>query len=194
MARYLRVRATKPTGAHRAGMFFGPKKAEVLDKASLSPDQIDLLKREDGGLLIVDEVDDPNAAPTAGGPGAEVFDAHPGVAEQIAEVKRQVEDAFTAAELSAGAAEDERQARVAAEAERDAAQAQVDELQKQLADTQGERDAAKASVADAKADAERAIADAQAARQEAEDAKADPKPKGGKRQPKTDPAGDGATE
>ena len=158
MARYLRVRATRPQGAHRAGMFFGTE-PQFLLKANLSPDQISLLKADNGRLLIVDEVDDPHAAPTgAGTAGGEVFGSHPGVAEQIAEVKQQVEDAFTAAEQSKAVADE----------------------------AIAERDAAKAEVEQYKVDLEEALRDAKAAKEEVEALKAAAKPKP-KPKPKADP-------
>ena len=138
MARYLRVRATRPQGAHRAGMFFGTE-AQALDKNTLTPDQINLLKAEDGRMLIVDETDDPNAF-AAGATEAEVFDAHPEILDRV----------------------------TAAEAERDAARQEVEAV-KATAKAQAEQaaDAAKSDVERAIAEADAARAEADAARAEA---------------------------
>ena len=99
MARYIRVRATQPQGCYRAGMFHGVEPA-IYDKAELSADQIRLLMAENGRMLLVDEVDDPDAGSVVPNgdqvPGAEQVESRPelraeldGVISELEELKAQ---------------------------------------------------------------------------------------------------------
>ena len=129
MSRYIRVRSTRPQGCHRAGMFHGVKPV-VYDTNDLTPDQIRLLRAEDGRMLLVDDVDGPEAAnvvPDGDKVGqVDQFTSHPEAERkaQEAEAARSVAEAERDAAIQAKA--DAEAARSAAANERDAAQAQLD--------------------------------------------------------------------
>ena len=140
MPRYIRVRATDPKGCWRAAIFHGVKPV-IYDKHGLSPDQVALLKAENGGMLLVDEIDDPESGRIVPHgdqiPGADGFTSHP--IQQVDSLT--TENVALASENGRLAAENERlranlaaavdahkaaeSARVNAEAERDAAKAEA---------------------------------------------------------------------
>ncbi|MDE0204858.1 MAG: hypothetical protein OXP66_02345 [Candidatus Tectomicrobia bacterium] len=137
MSRYIRVRSTRAQGCHRAGIFHGVQPV-VYDTHELTPDQVRLLKAEDGRLLLVDDVDGPEAAglaPEGGGTGpGEQFTSHPDV--HTANTALRGRNDLLVRDL---AREEER--RKAAEARADSLAAQVAKLLNAPADTQGESDA-----------------------------------------------------
>ena len=171
MARYIRVRSTRPQGCHRAGMFHGVKPV-VYDTTDLTPDQVRLLRAENGRMLLVDDVDSPDAAnvvPDGDKVGrSDAFTSHP---QQVASFHAQLESY---------AASNERLA-----TERDAALEAKADAEAQRSEAANARDAAQAELDAAWEEIEtlRAAVEAKA--------KAEPKGKGRKPKPEavdTDPA------
>lgn len=79
MARFIRVRATEAKGCWRAGLYHSTEPM-VHNTHELTPDQVRLLRAENGRMLLVDDVDDPNGAPIA--PDGDSFTSHP-MQEQV---------------------------------------------------------------------------------------------------------------
>ena len=197
MARYIRVRSTRPQGCHRAGMFHGVKPV-VYDTNDLTPDQIRLLRDENGRMLLVDNVDGPEAAhvvPDGDKVGqVDQFTSHPGARvdmpvdeynELLAKNENLVGDVARAREQFAAetlAREAAIKAKAAAEAQRseaanarDAAQGQLEAARQGKADAEAALDAVQDELAAIKAAAEQAQAQSNAA----------PKSRGRKPKPET---------
>ena len=163
MARYIRVRSTRPQGCHRAGMFHGAEPV-VYDTNDLIADQLRLLREENGRLLLVDDVDGPEAAnlvPNGDKVGqGDQFTSHPEADKRVEEADKKAQEAEAA--------------KSAAEAERDAAIKAKAKAEEQRSEAANARDAAQAEP--------------EALRKEVETLKAavEAKPKGGRRKPKAE--------
>ena len=175
MSRYIRVRSTRAQGCHRAGIFHGVKPV-VYDTNELTPDQVRLLRAENNRMLLVDDVDGPEAAhlvPDGDKVGQdEAFTSHPAAEAEIERLKTENEHLANDLEAAIGS-------HTAAETREAALAEQVDALQKTLADTQGERDAAVQE-----AEAQRTAA--AAARKVAEAAQGKAEPRSRSRKPRAD--------